>query len=123
MSAARKRDESPEDEEDSVALGDSGYVGTSPEYQNFANVGEQPLQSEDANIRAKEDAANATAKSLARQVNPTNPALSYDPGTVHPSEKTKPQDKYIEGNRAIMNAAVEAASNKDDNTKSSPLGS
>lgn len=112
------------DDENSVAAEDPAYVGTSPEYQNHADVSQQPMLSEDDDARKLEERAAEVAEELARRVNPTNPRLSYDPGTVHPSEKTKPQDRYIEGNRALMDKAIaDAQPAKKSESKSSPLGS
>lgn len=95
--------------DNSVAISNDAYVGTSPEYQNYADDTQAPSLSEDDATRAIEEQAVETEEALKRPVSATNTRLTYDPETPHPSERTKPQDAYIEGNRALMEKAVNDA--------------
>ncbi len=97
-----------ESDDNSVALSED-YVGVSPEYANHAYPTDEPLVSEDKDAAKLEEQAAVLEEERARPVNPTNPAITYEPDATHPSERTKPQDAYIDGNRAIMQAAVGSA--------------
>lgn len=95
------------DDDNALDTNNSAYVGVSPEYMNHADDTTAPFFSEEPLVRESEEEASEVADALAMPVSATNPAQTYDPGTPHPSERTKPQDRYIEGNRALMDRAIE----------------
>jgi hypothetical protein len=89
------------DTENSVAPEENAYVGVSPEYQNAANPLDLPMAPEDDDEAAIVESFNEAQAALVIDPNEVAGHLGYTPDSVHPSEATKPQDAYIDRNRAI----------------------
>jgi hypothetical protein len=113
-----------EGDDNSVAVSDDAFIGVSDEYKNYANESDRPLKAEEgreAEIEEQQAAHEAEILDLSKKVNPLS---GYDTSdTPHPSEKVKPQDAYIEGNRALMEDAVAERKGNDDEQGTTPFPS
>lgn len=105
-------------DDNSVAVGEEGYVGVSPEYQNYANEHDKPLFSEDKEVAAVEKAAKQDEVDRAESAGKIG-HLGYEVDTPHPSEAVNPATEHIDLNRAALNKLAGV----DEESKSSDSGS
>ena len=102
-----------EDSTNSIAVSDQAYIGVSDEYKNYANDSDEPLLAEDnEEVEKLEQRAIDNEAALKASAGSVHPRTGFTVDPTHPSEATKPQDRYIEGNRALMDAAVKDSSGK-----------
>lgn len=118
-----------ESDDNSVALSDTGFVGVSPEYANYANDTDKPLVSEDEVQAAMEESARAAEEERAKNASKVG-FRGYEPTTPHPTERRGPAEDYIEANRSFVDRLLgrdeasgdDGGSGDDTETPSSPLG-
>lgn len=109
-----------EGDDNSVAVSDDGYIGVSDEYKNHANDTDAPLSSDDEDVAKLEEVAKEHEQEMAELATQVSPVHGHSVDTVHPSEAVKPQDRYIEGNRTLMDRVI--AEGDDKTESSSPFG-
>lgn len=83
--------EALENDDNSVAVSDPAYVGVSPEYRNYANESDQPLQSEDDDLQALDEAQNEREASLRH-----SREQYIEQTATHPKDATHPTNVTME---------------------------
>ena len=91
--------------DNSIDVSNPAYVGVDDMYKNHASDTEAPAVAEEGDAKEAEEAAKAHEEEVKAKA-PAVGFRGFAPDIVHPTEKVKPQDAYIEGNRALMEKAV-----------------